>query len=465
MSKINYFLFILCLFFLVIKIVAIRLTNFDLFGDEAQYWIWSQNLDFGYYSKPPLLSWTIALVCSIFGNSIFVIKMIPVFLYCLTSYIIYLLSKKLFNNNEFAFLTAVTFYLMPAVSFSSFLISTDIILVLFWSLSLLQLLIIKESPDKFNFILLGIFVGMAFLAKYAAVYFIFCLILLFLEKEMKDIFLKHKLSFVYCILTFCLVVAPNILWNFNNNWTTFGHTVDNAALKRADPNLFEGLKFFISQIIMVGPLVFLFFVFGIFKNLKINFNIKFLLAFSLPIFFLILVESILVRANANWAAVSLVSFLILFVHVVFSISKKIIFINNIANLIFGFVFFFLIATNSTYGPFKKIDGISAFANSLLEQKADYINSFVVQDRMLFSNLSYIFQDNKIKMFTPYTPNTKINHHFQITNKLPANFNENFIFIGYADQLQYLKNKYTINLKDYKVVQFNNEPIKIYEVVF
>ena len=69
------------------------------------------------------------------------------------------------------------------------------------------------------------------------------------------------------------------------------------------------------------------------------------------------------------------------------------------------------------------------------------------------------------MFTPYTPNTKINHHFQITNKLPANFNENFIFIGYADQLQYLKNKYTINLKDYKVVQFNNEPIKIYEVVF
>ena len=131
MSKENYFLFILCLFFLIIKIIAIHLTNFDLFGDEAQYWLWSQNLDFGYYSKPPLLSWIIALVCSIFGNSIFVIKMIPVFLYCLTSYVVFLLSKKLFSNNEIACLTALTFFLMPAVSFSSFFISTDIILSFF----------------------------------------------------------------------------------------------------------------------------------------------------------------------------------------------------------------------------------------------------------------------------------------------------------------------------------------------
>ena len=158
MSKENYFLFILCLFFLIIKIIAIYLTNFDLFGDEAQYWLWSQNLDFGYYSKPPLLSWIIALVCSIFGNSIFVIKMIPVFLYCLTSYVIFLLSKKLFGNNELACLTALTFFLMPAVSFSSFFVSTDIILVFFWSFLhqilhyiFIHTLISKPQPKINNF--------------------------------------------------------------------------------------------------------------------------------------------------------------------------------------------------------------------------------------------------------------------------------------------------------------------------
>ncbi len=39
------------------KICAVYLTSFSLYGDEAQYWLWSQNLDFGYFSKPPLLAW------------------------------------------------------------------------------------------------------------------------------------------------------------------------------------------------------------------------------------------------------------------------------------------------------------------------------------------------------------------------------------------------------------------------
>ena len=108
MPKTNYLLFLLCLFFLIFKIISIRLTDLDLFGDEAQYWLWSKKLDYGYYSKPPLLSWTIALVCSFFGNSIFVIKMISINLYCLTSYVIFLISKKLLNNNKLAFLSAVT---------------------------------------------------------------------------------------------------------------------------------------------------------------------------------------------------------------------------------------------------------------------------------------------------------------------------------------------------------------------
>ena len=69
--------------------------NFDLFGDEAQYWLWSKNIDFGYYSKPPLLPWIISLVCWVFGNSIFVIKMIAILLYGMTSFVIYLISKKL----------------------------------------------------------------------------------------------------------------------------------------------------------------------------------------------------------------------------------------------------------------------------------------------------------------------------------------------------------------------------------
>ena len=45
------------LLLIVFKITAVYFTEFSLYGDEAQYWLWSQTLDLGYYSKPPLLAW------------------------------------------------------------------------------------------------------------------------------------------------------------------------------------------------------------------------------------------------------------------------------------------------------------------------------------------------------------------------------------------------------------------------
>ena len=465
MPKASYYFFFLCVFLLLIKITSIRFSNLDLFGDEAQYWLWSQKLDFGYFSKPPLLSWIIWLVCTIFGSSFFVLKMIPVFLYCLTSVVIFFISKKLLNNFELAFWTSITFFLMPGVSVSSFLVSTDILLILFWSLSLLQLLNIRENPSNLNFILLGIFVGLAFLAKYAAIYFIICMFFLFFEKEMKQIFLKHYVGLLYFSLTAFMVVAPNILWNIDNGWITLKHISQNADLSRASFNIFESLKFVGSQIIMVGPLIVLFFVYNYKNRLNNSFDFRFLAIFSLPIFLIVFVESLLVRANANWAAVALVGFLIMFVHVVFKLNKNIIVINNLINIVFGIIFFLLVATTYSNGPFRKISGIKFFAEYLVAQSDKKIENLVIADRMLFSNLSYIFYKEPVKIYTPFTPDEKINNHFQITNPLPAHFNKNFIFLGDINQIKYLKNKYTFSHVETKAVRFRSEPIKIYEIIF
>ena len=129
--------FIILSLSLLIKLIAIYLTNFDLFGDEAQYWKWSQSLDFGYYSKPPFVAWIISFFTFFLGDTFIVIKIIPITFYIISGYVVYLLSLELFNNKSQAVLTAASFYLMPAVSFSSFLLSTDVFLVFFWSISLL----------------------------------------------------------------------------------------------------------------------------------------------------------------------------------------------------------------------------------------------------------------------------------------------------------------------------------------
>ena len=44
---------------LILRLLSIYISKIDLFFDEAQYWAWSLNLDFGYFSKPPFLAWSI----------------------------------------------------------------------------------------------------------------------------------------------------------------------------------------------------------------------------------------------------------------------------------------------------------------------------------------------------------------------------------------------------------------------
>ena len=447
------------------RLAALLFTNFDLFGDEAQYWLWSKNLDLGYYSKPPFLSWAIAVWTSVFGNSFVALKMLPFVMYFFTSFVVYLVSIEIYRDKQLAIITCFSFYLIPAVSVSSFLLSTDVILVFFWSLCLLILLKIKKAPSKLNFLLLGIFLGLAFLVKYAAIYFILCLvILLFFDKTYKKIFnIKNKLFFIFPLTT-TLVVFPNIVWNFNNAWMTLSHTSDNAGLNRATVNLLGGIEFLLSQAVMLGPILLLFFVFSFKKN-KINFESVFLIIFSFPIFTIVFVESVLVRANANWAAVGLIAILIFLIHHAHKFSKHILSMAHFLNFAFCLIFCYLIGTTSSFKSFNRINGISSFANFLDIGPLSNTKYLIIQDRLLYSSLSYYLKNSETLILTPYVPGDDYSSHFQISRPLPRTFNKNLVFLGDINAIKYLDNKIVIKKITTKKTKFKKEPIKIYEISF
>src|SRR6201989_3004579 len=50
------------------RLVAIFRTPLELYPDEAQYWLWSRTLAFGYYSKPPMVAWAIRAATAIGGD-------------------------------------------------------------------------------------------------------------------------------------------------------------------------------------------------------------------------------------------------------------------------------------------------------------------------------------------------------------------------------------------------------------
>ncbi|MDD3837175.1 MAG: 4-amino-4-deoxy-L-arabinose transferase, partial [Phenylobacterium sp.] len=52
-------LLLLVLGLTVARLMVLFDSPLELYPDEAQYWLWSRTLDFGYFSKPPVVAWTI----------------------------------------------------------------------------------------------------------------------------------------------------------------------------------------------------------------------------------------------------------------------------------------------------------------------------------------------------------------------------------------------------------------------
>ncbi|PPR47843.1 MAG: hypothetical protein CFH19_00210 [Alphaproteobacteria bacterium MarineAlpha5_Bin9] len=455
--------FFLCLIILFSKLIAIYFTNFGLYGDEAQYWLWSLSPSLGYFSKPPFLSWFLSLYVFIFGSSFFALKLIPVFSYCVTSYVIFLIGKKLYDIKT-GIACALSFFVLPAVSVSSFIISTDIMLIMFWSLGLLQLIKTKEHPSYLNFTVLGVILGLCFLSKYAAIYFVismFCLMIF--EKKYRDVFFKSKTKLFYFFLVVFLICSPNIFWNHYNGWITIGHTAENASLNNINIDIYRAIEFLLTQIVMLGPLIFFSFLLYI-KKFKDD-NLIFLLSFSMPAIVIVTIESLLVRAHANWAAVSLVSLSIFVVAVVYKNNKTLLYFNNLISGFFVLIFFILIGFSSNIKIFDRINYTDKIKSVLEEVNEKGIKNLVIEDRLLFANLKYIYKNENMNIYTPYKPLTKIKHHFQISDALPKNFSSNFILIGNKGSINYLNNKKSFVLKNESNFKFTSQQVKFYEVLF
>jgi 4-amino-4-deoxy-L-arabinose transferase-like glycosyltransferase len=397
----------------------------------------------------------------LFGDSFVSLKIFPVVIYFFISYVIYKLCLNLSFDKKKAQLCALSFLIIPAASLSSFLISTDLLLLLFWAISMVLLLKVIKTNLTINFFLLGLFLGLGFLAKYAAIYFLLSLLLLlFLDKTSLKSFRNNPLGVLVFLFSFVVVLLPNILWNFNNGWITFSHTSDNANLQNLNLNFYEPIKFFGSQILMVGPLLFIFVIFFL-KNLRLDYENKFLLIFSLPIIFIVLVESFLVRANANWAAPALIS---IFIFLFRLVNKNYLLkINFTFNYLIAFLLFFSILITSENKVFDRITGVRIFSNNL----SDIIKEkdIVVSDRIIFSNIAYQLRNKENLILMPHKTGTSITNHFQMSSALNTDRKNDFFLLGDLSNISYLSNEKKSKLIKEFDVPFSSEPLKLYEIYF
>ena len=84
----------------------------DLYPDEAQYWIWAQHLDWGYYSKPPVVAWMIAATTALFGGDDLSVKIGAPLTYVATSLMVFAITARLYDRRVAAW-AAIAFITLP----------------------------------------------------------------------------------------------------------------------------------------------------------------------------------------------------------------------------------------------------------------------------------------------------------------------------------------------------------------
>ncbi len=270
----------------------------DLFVDEAQYWLWGQHFAFGYYSKPPLIAWVIGAVTGLArSDAPFWVRMPGAALHGATAVVLAALAVRVWGRRA-AIWTAAGYLSLPMVSLGSILISTDTVMAPFFAAALLFWRRLVEDRRSQWAALAGLMIGVAFLAKYAAIYFLLGAALAALVFPAARVGWRNAAAM---LAAFAAVILPNLLWNAFNGLATFTHTADNvgwvAGAGRPAPGPLGLAEFWASQFAVVGPVIFAALLVALARARRMGG----LACFVLVPLLAVSVQSLLDRTNANWA--------------------------------------------------------------------------------------------------------------------------------------------------------------------
>jgi Dolichyl-phosphate-mannose-protein mannosyltransferase len=290
-----------------LRVAVVIASPVGIGPDEAQYWRWSQTLDFGYYSKPPLVAWVIWLSTSVFGDAEWAIRLTSPILHGIGAFFLFLLGRRMFDARIGAWGAAI-YLLMPGIWLSSTIISTDAVLLPTYAMALYLLWRFRDDPRLLNAMMAGAAIGLSMLGKYAAVYLYSGVVLAaFIDRDMRKAIVSPAGAVMF--IASLIVLAPNLAWNVANNFATVSHTADNANLGAAGFNPTHIFTYLQDQSAVFGPIMFILMLAGFAflvgrRDKPTTTRELWLLCFIAPGLLVIMGQEIISRAHANWAAAS-----------------------------------------------------------------------------------------------------------------------------------------------------------------
>lgn len=312
------YIFILHLVLAFVRVLYVLHRDIDLSTEESQYWLWSKHLDLSYYSKPPMIAYLNFLSTSILGDTELGVRINAIVFGFLIALAVYYFSYYLFKDTKLAFFSSLFIYFIPTYQLSSILFLTDTPLAFFYLMLTFYFYKSINTNKLSDWILTGIFGGLAFLSKFSAVLFILpaVIFLLFYRRDV----LRQKYFYLSLFIA-GLFTLPVIYWNISNDFVTFKHVGKLAGANQSEFNIdIKHLGDYIAgQIAINSPFLFPFMVYGVYRAFKDkDKKLIYLSLNSILIFMVFLIISLKKNVEANWPAFAYVSVYILTAYYIYT---------------------------------------------------------------------------------------------------------------------------------------------------
>lgn len=300
-----FILSLVILFKLVFSGILIFSGTIGLSPDEAQYWTWSQQLDWGYYSKPPGIAWEIWLGTYFFGDTEFGVRAVTLLIGAALPIIVYRMARFCSLAPAACFWAALCMALSPIGILSSILAITDGGMLLFWSASVAYLLKNLQHRETPNGSILGLLICCGALFKWP-IYFLWLLVFLgcIAWREWRSWQLLSGFGISL------LALLPSAYWNMAHGWPTFRHVL--TTMSGGHSPIYEGsllsgnmFEFLGAQFAMMSPILLLVLFFAFWRGIRnwknVAPGIQFCIGSSLLILSAAIIVSSVLKMQGNWA--------------------------------------------------------------------------------------------------------------------------------------------------------------------
>jgi hypothetical protein len=268
----------------------------DLAPDEAHYWDWSRQLDWGYYSKGPLVAWLIRAGCTVFGDTPFGVRSVAVACGGLLMLGLWRLTLSVTANHRTAVAVLLAAMSHPAAGAIGGIATIDGPLLACWVWALVAAFGKRWTAA-------GLLVALGTLAKPTMLLFPACVVLLVLVRP------EWRSGRVWAFFgTAFLGLIPLVVWNAAHDWVSVRHTFGHAENSGDPTPWYSPLAFVGTQAALLLGVWFVLWVCAAWRlPWKTDSTSAFLWCLSVPVFAVFLLASVKTAGEPNWPAAAYLS--------------------------------------------------------------------------------------------------------------------------------------------------------------